>query len=141
MADLFYQPKKHIVEWATVATFMLAAALWMYWPSWQSSRIENDLDFYATGIRLAPSPLSLKEPLLDRIDAIEDRVWKGGRLDYSRWQRHDAAIRGMLKQGLDQEAACLIERELNRIERQIDEKNSPEKSGMETDTMIHSQER
>lgn len=126
MADLFCQPKKHIVEWATVAGFVHAAALWAYWPSWQSSRIENDLDFYAAGIRLAPTPLSLKEPLLDRIDAIEDRVWRGGRLDYSRWRRHDAAIRELLKQGLDQETTCLIERELNRIDRQIDEKSGPE---------------
>jgi hypothetical protein len=126
MADLFCQPKKHIVEWATVAAFTVAAACWMYWPSWQSSRMESDLDFYAAVIRLAPSPLSLKEPLLDRIDAIEDRVWKGGRLDYSRWRRHDAAIRELLKQGLDHETASLIERELNRIERQIDEKNCPD---------------
>ncbi len=126
MSDLFYQPMKHIVEWATVVAVMLAAALWMYWPSWQVSRIENDLDFYATGIRLAPSPLSLKEPLLDQIDAIEDRVWRGGRVDYSRWRRHDAAIRKLLTQGLDDETACLIERELNRIERQIDEKNGPD---------------
>jgi hypothetical protein len=141
MADLFYQPKKHIVEWATVAAFIVAAALWMYWPSWQSTRIQNDLDFYATGLRLAPSPLSLKEPLLDRIDAIEDRVWRGGRLDYSRWRRHDTAIRGLLKQGLDQEAASLIERELNRIDRQIDEKSGPEKSGVETNAVRHTQER
>ena len=126
MADLFYQPKKHIAEWATVALAILAAGLWLYWPSWQTSRVESDLDFYATGIRLSPSPLSFKEPLLDRIDAIEDRVWKGGRLDYSRWCRHDAAIRVLLKQGLDQETASLIERELNRIERQIDERNGPE---------------
>jgi len=31
-----------------------------------------------------------------------------------------------LKQGLDHETASLIERELNRIERQIDEKSGPE---------------
>ena len=99
MTDLFYQPKKHIVEWATVGAFILAAGVWTYWPSWQSSRMESDLNFYATGIRLAPSPLSLKEPLLDRIDAIEDRVWKGGRLDYSRWRRHDTAIRELLEAG------------------------------------------
>ncbi len=126
MADFFYQPKKHIVEWAIVAAFILAAGLWLYWPSWQSSRMESDLDFYATGIRLAPTPLSLKEPLLNRIDSIEDRVWKGGWLDYSRWRRHDAAIRELLTQGLDHETASLIERELNRIERQIDEKNGSE---------------
>ncbi len=77
-------------------------------------------------IRVAPSPLSLKESLLDRIDVIEDRVWKGGRLDYSRWRRHDAAIRELLKQGLDQETASLIERELHRIDRQIDEKDGPD---------------
>jgi hypothetical protein len=111
----------------------------MYWPSWQSSRIENDLDFYATGIRLAPSPLSLKEPLLDRIYAIEDRVWKGGRLDYPRWRRHDTAIRQLLKQGLDHETDCLIERELNRIECQIDEKIGPEESGVETNTVVHTE--
>jgi hypothetical protein len=64
--------------------------------------------------------------LLDRIDAIEDRVWKGGRLDYPRWRRHDAAIRELLKQGLDPETASLTERELNRIERQIDEKDGPD---------------
>jgi len=79
--------------------------------------------------------------LLDRIDAIEDRVWKGGRLDYSRWRRHETAIRELLKQGLDHEAACLIERELNRIECQIDEKNGPEKPGVETNTAGHTQER
>ena len=99
MTDLFYQPKKHIAEWATVTIVILAAGAWTYWPSWQTSRVENDLDFYAAGVRLAPTPLSLKEPLLDRIDAIEDRVWKGGRLDYSRWRRHDTAIRELLEAG------------------------------------------
>ena len=108
--------KRHFIEWATVVTLLLAGAIWTYWPSWKASRTQCDLDFYSTAVRLAPCELSLKEPLLDRLDAIEDQVSKGRLPGYARWQRHDTAIRELLKQGLRHDTARLIERELKRIE-------------------------
>lgn len=114
--------KQHYLEWTIVAAFLLAVVAWNYWPSWQESRIQSDLEFYATTIRQAPCDLSLKEQLLDRLDAIEDQMQRGKLLDHHRWRRHDAAIRGLLEQRLHYDTAHLIERELRRIQRQIEEK-------------------
>ncbi len=111
--------KRHFIEWAVVAAVLLAAAIWNYWPSMQASHTQTDLDFYAAAIRQAPCELSLKEPLLNRLDAIEDQVSKGRLPDYARWRRHDAAIRELLKLGLRFDTARLVERELRRIEHDL----------------------
>jgi hypothetical protein len=60
--------------------------------------------------------VACKERLLDRIEAIEDHVEAGEKITLTRWQRHDDAIRDMLRRGITPDTLPLLERELQRIE-------------------------
>jgi hypothetical protein len=117
--------KRHYVEWSVVAAVLLAGAIWHCWPSLQATQTQDDLDFFASAIRRAPCELSIKERLLDRLDAIEDQINKGRLPDYARWLRHDKVIRELLNQGLRHDTGRLIERELQRVERGFTDEKQP----------------
>ena len=65
--------------------------------------------------------LQQKERLLDRIDAIRERVRHGRQPSVISWVEVNYAIHDMLDGGIRGDEPRLIERELDRITNEIDE--------------------
>ena len=89
------------------------------WEAVVGSRFRGDLQDYARTIRQSDLPLRDKERLLDEVEALEDRYHRGERVCFSEWRRTNAAIRDMLRGGIEPDQIRLIQRELQRAQERM----------------------
>jgi hypothetical protein len=102
-----------------IAIAFVVAAL--NWSSVCCLGIRYDLYHMAKQVRKADLSLHQKERLLDRIDAIRERVRHGRPPSVISWVEVNYSIEDMLDGGLRDDEPRLIERELDRIVNEIDE--------------------
>ncbi len=98
---------------------LIAICVWNNWPTPHVNTVEDDLAAYATTVRRSYCPVAEKERLLNRIESIERRIDDGEKITPARWQRHDAVLRDMFRQGIMPETLPLIERELQKVENDL----------------------
>jgi hypothetical protein len=98
-----------------LAVFMLL----LRWPALVTFGIRHDLHEYAKTIRASSRSLGEKEKLLDRIDALEKSLDGGAAVSAFGWKPHNDAIRAMLDDGLTADEVRLVERELEKVEREL----------------------
>jgi hypothetical protein len=91
------------------------------WSSVFELGIRHDLYRIASHVRKSALSLQQKEHLLDRIDAIRERVRHGQQPSLISWQDVSNSIDEMIDSGIRGDAPRLIERELERITNEIDE--------------------
>jgi len=91
------------------------------WSSVYELRIRSDLRQIAKQVRKADVGLEQKEKLLDVIDSIRGRVQQGKRPNVLSWWEITDAINELVDCGIRDDEPRLIERELNRIMREMDE--------------------
>ena len=110
-----------LVQLATglIAIAFVVAAL--NWSSVCCLGIRHDLYQMAKHVRKSDLGLQQKERLLDRIDAIRERVRHGRQPSVISWVEVNYAIHDMLDGGIRGDEPRLIERELDRITNEIDE--------------------
>jgi len=89
------------------------------WPSLITFGIQHDLHEYAIAIRSCNQFLEDKERLLDLIDAVESQLENGAMPSMFGWTAHNDAIRAMLDDGITPDEIRLIERELQKAEREL----------------------
>jgi hypothetical protein len=58
--------------------------------------------------------------LLDRLDAVEERLANGATPSFFDRVNHDEAVRAMLNDGITSDEVRLIERELRKFERELE---------------------
>src|SRR5436190_20716484 len=75
---------------------ILTLTLVLSWPWFQTAVIRNSLHGYAAQVRRANCSLSEKERLLDRIEALDDRLREGATVGTLRWLESDRIVREML---------------------------------------------
>jgi hypothetical protein len=84
-------------------------------------RIEADLQDYARVVRRSAISFGEKERILDVIELIEDQLASGDQFGWRQWSRHNHIVREILEKGIDGDEGRLIERELQRVKRKIEE--------------------
>jgi len=100
-----------------IALLLVATAA--FWPTVTRGWMMLDLHRYAKVVRNSERPLHEKERLLDLIENLQDQLRQGTRPKVVRWVECDDAIEGLLRDGLDADEARLIERELQRVVREM----------------------
>ena len=105
---------------AVVVGLVLLTGYW-HWPVVKAGMIREDLHDYARAVRRSHRSLYDKWKLLDRIEAIEDRLDQGETVNIFKWQSTDEAIRDMLRYTISDDEVALIKRELQRVERTMTE--------------------
>lgn len=91
------------------------------WPTITRWVIRSDLRHYAQQVRGSSLSLPEKIKLLDRIEAISDRIDAGSNLSHGRWLEADQAVREMLAEGVTEDEVVLIDRELGRVEGRLED--------------------
>ena len=79
-----------------------------------------DLRGFARAVRKSTLLLHDKERLLDEIEHLEDRVDFEQSIDLIRWWQHAQAVDDMLEAGIVGDEVRLIERELDRSEKDLE---------------------
>lgn len=95
------------------------AVLLYYWTSLPGLVIRHDMREYARQVRASSLPTAQKVELLDRIDALSDKMEAGSRIAFLRWLETNRAIRELLEDELNEDRAVLINRELRRVEERL----------------------
>jgi hypothetical protein len=86
-----------------------------------SVRMRQDLHQLTMKLEKANIRLDQKEYLLDEIDAIRRRIQAGASINAATWREVSEAIDVLLKDEITNDKLRLIERELDRISREINE--------------------
>jgi hypothetical protein len=81
--------------------------------------VRFELNKFARAVRASDRMLEEKEKLVDRIDAVEKLLSNENRLSIFAWITHIEDIRDMLKDGITADEVRLIERELEKIEQEL----------------------
>lgn len=108
-----------LIQMTAGVSVVLSLVLILTWPWCQVAIIRFSLHGYAAEVRRANRSLEEKERLLDRIEALDDRLRDGATIGTPRWIEAVGAIRKMLSNGIDPDEVRLIERELQRLEREL----------------------
>src|SRR6476661_2483873 len=91
------------------------------WSSFHGLQMRYDLHKIAKQVRNADTSLKQKERILDQIDAIRDKVRHGRRPSWLSWWEVSDAVEDMTDWGIRGDEPRLIERELARLNREMDE--------------------
>lgn len=100
---------------------LLALLVLSNWSSVVSMSIQHDLDEYGRLVRASKRSVGEKERLLDVIDSVEEKLDLGAVPSMRRWLRHDSVIRAMLARGITPDEVRLIERELQKFEKELED--------------------
>ena len=106
-----------------VTSIVLAAVLLFVILNWSfltKLKAGIDLRGFARAVRKSTLLLHDKERLLDEIEHLEDRVDLEESIDLMRWLQHAQAVDEMLEAGIEGDELRLIERELNRSEKDLE---------------------
>ena len=106
-----------------IASIGLAALLLLVILNWSFlTRLKAGIDLrgFARVVRKSTLLLDEKERLLDEIEWLEDRVDVNESVDLLRWYQHVQTIQEMLDAGIQGDEVRLIERELDRSEKDLE---------------------
>lgn len=85
----------------------------------KSVAFRESLITHANIIRQANCPLDRKELLLDRLDNLMDDFEAGETIGLLRWTEFRDAVEPLLKDGITSDEQRLVEREIDRLERDM----------------------
>lgn len=106
-----------------VTSIVLAAVLLFVLLNWSfltKLKAGIDLRGFARVVRKSTLLLHDKERLLDVIEHLEDRVDLEESIDPIRWWQHAQAVEDMLDAGIEGDEVRLIERELDRTDKDLE---------------------
>ena len=106
-----------------VTSIVLAAVLLLAILNWSfltKLMAGIDLRGFARVVRKSTLLLHDKERLLDVIEHLEDRVDLEESIDLIRWWQHAQAVENMLEAGIVGDEVRLIERELDRTDKDLE---------------------
>jgi hypothetical protein len=106
-----------------VTSIVLAAVLLFVILNWSfltKLKAGIDLRGFARVVRKSTLLLREKERLLDEIEHLEDRVDFEQAIDLIRWWQHAQAVDDMLNDEIEGDEVRLIERELDRSEKDLE---------------------
>ena len=100
---------------------VVALALVLSWSALSRAIAYHDLLKYGQVVRASSLSLNEKERLLDLTDTLTDRVRGGEKIALWRWLETDSAVRPILAELNGEEDVRLIERELERFEKGLED--------------------
>ena len=106
-----------------IISIVLSAVLLLVILNWSfltKLKAGMDLRGFARVVRKSTLLLHDKERLLDVIEHLEDRVDLEESIDLIRWWQHAQAVDEMLEAGIERDEVRLIERELDRSEKDLE---------------------
>jgi hypothetical protein len=109
-----------IAQFLVLCISILIVLVVVNWNTVSRVKIGTDLRAYARAVRQSGLNLDDKEHLLDVIERLEDRLKSGEQINLRLWCLHDQTIREMLDDGIERDEARLIERELNRMDEDLE---------------------
>ena len=115
--------KALLIRLIQITSIVLAAVLLFVILNWSyltKLKAGIDLRGFARAVRKSTLLLHDKERLLDEIEHLEDRVDFEQSIDLIRWWQHAQAVDDMLEAGIERDEVRLIERELDRSERDLE---------------------
>ena len=106
-----------------ITSIVLSALLLLVILNWNFlTKLQAGIDLrgFARVVRKSTLLLQDKERLLDVIEHLEDRVDLEESIDLVRWWQHAQAVDDMLESGIEGDEVRLIERELDRSEKDLE---------------------
>jgi hypothetical protein len=110
-----------IVVAQSVVGFAVLIVSLTYW-NWTSLKqfvFRESLVSQANTIRQASCPIQTKEMLLDRLDDVMDELLAGETVGLVRFLEFYDAVQPLLKDGITSDEQRLLEREIDRLERDL----------------------
>lgn len=89
------------------------------WTSLKNFAFRESLVWNAQAIRQSTCPLNDKILLLDRLDFLMEYVDEGKTVGVVRWMEFEQAIEPLLKDEITSDEQRLVEREMDRLEREL----------------------
>lgn len=108
------------VQFLSGAVLLIAVVAYWHWTAIKNLAFRESLAIQAQKIRALTNPLETKEALLDEIEALMDDLHEGRTIEILRWLEFHEAIEAMLKDGITSDERRLIERECERLERELE---------------------
>lgn len=108
-----------LVQLVAVFVFLAVGVVGWNWSSLKNFVFRQSLVTHANTIRQASCPIDKKELLLDRLDSVMDDLQAGETVGLLRWREFRDAVEPLLKDGITSDEQRLVEREIDRLERDL----------------------